>query len=120
MGDELDWAAPGGRTAFRLVHEGNCLLPLPTRGEARHFGVGAGEPGARVRRGSRAREAPLRLLLHQIFLALARRADRLPNDQDDADWLGSALRALAPNRIQTESAVPREHDPAAALALDFE
>ena len=37
------------------------------------------------------REAPVRLLLHQIFLALARPADPVPDDQDDADRVRVAL-----------------------------
>src|SRR4051812_49272505 len=84
MADELDWATPRSRGAVRLVHERDPLLPVSACREAGHFGMGAGQPGAR--RGGRrgAPEASVRLLLHQIFLALAGLADPAADHQDDA------------------------------------
>src|SRR6185437_38572 len=72
---------------------------------------GSGQPGAcRGGQGS-PRQAPLRLLLHQIFLALARRADLLPNDQDCPDRVRIA--------IALSLATQRDENPPAALTFDL-
>jgi lipopolysaccharide/colanic/teichoic acid biosynthesis glycosyltransferase len=56
---------------------------------------GWGQPGP-CRGGRRSPpQAPVRLLLHQIFLALARPPDPAPDDQDDAHRLGRALGAVS-------------------------
>src|SRR5690349_16308856 len=91
MGDELDRASAGSEPVIRLVHGRDSLLPLSARGEAWHHRLGPGEPRARRHGAGRSPQASVRLLLHQIFLALARRADRLPDDQDGADRVRVAL-----------------------------
>src|SRR5690348_2357382 len=97
MADELDRAAAGGRSALGLVYERAALLPVSPRGEARHFRLGAGQPGPRCRGGRGSSEASVRFLLHQIFLAVAGRAHPVPHHQDDADRLRLAIAADPPS-----------------------
>src|SRR6185437_2243749 len=110
MANELDRAAARSTGAVGLVHQRDPILSLPACREARNFRLGPGQPRARRRSRRGAPQAAVRLLLHQIFLALARRPDLLPDDQDDADGIRLAL--------ATALALPGEDDQAAALTFD--
>ena len=74
--DELDRPASRGKAAVAMVRARAALLPLPPRRAAGNLRLGAGQPGPRRAAVRRPDEAALRLLLHQVYLALARHADR--------------------------------------------
>ena len=75
---------------------------LPACGEAGNFGLGASQSGPCGGGGRGPPQAAVRLLLHQIFLTLARPADPAAHHQDDADGLGCEVALEAPPARQPE------------------
>src|SRR5436190_3263086 len=106
MGDELDRPAARGRSALRVVHQRDSLLPLPPRGEAGNLGLGAGQPGPCGPGRRSPSQAAVRLLLHQIFFAVARPPDPVSHDQDDADRVGRALIGAVSRIVRNTGSTP--------------